>query len=378
MKQREPVRLWRRTPRPWHGMTVRPWLRLLARNRFAVSPGRLPMALAASTLSLANSAAAAAQRARYGRAIASADISPAPLFIVGHWRTGTTLLHELLALDPQFHCPTTYECMAPAHFLVTGRLATQHLGRLLPAHRPLDEMRLRFDLPQEDEFALAGLGALSPYHAWAFPRRAAAWEQWLDPRGFPAAERDCWQGSLRAFAGALAVSGTGRLVLKSPAHTTRLGLLTEMFPGARFIHAVRDPYEMIPSFLVAWRRMAAAVGLQTGCRADLDDALLRLGRSLYHRFDEDRAHLGPDHIVDVRYEDLAADPAAELGRIYRTLGLPHAERVPPLVAGYLTDLGDYRTNDHQASADLRRRITALWGEYARRYGYAADPPGGPA
>jgi hypothetical protein len=128
-------------------MTVRPWLRLLARNRCAVSPGRLPMAPAVSALSLGNSVAAAVQRARYGQAIAHAAIAPAPLFIVGHWRTGTTMLHELLALDPQFRCPTTYECTAPAHFLVIGGLVTRHLGGLLPAHRPLDEMRLRWDLP---------------------------------------------------------------------------------------------------------------------------------------------------------------------------------------------------------------------------------------
>ncbi|MFH1330999.1 MAG: sulfotransferase [Actinomycetota bacterium] len=99
MADREPARLWRRTPRPWHGMTPAVWLRLLACNRAAVSPGRLPMALAISALSLGNSAAGLLQRARYGRAIAGATVGPPPLFIIGHWRTGTTLLHELLALD---------------------------------------------------------------------------------------------------------------------------------------------------------------------------------------------------------------------------------------------------------------------------------------
>jgi hypothetical protein len=359
-------------------MTVRPWLRLLARHRCAVSPGRLPMALAVSALSLANSAAAAVQRARYGRAIAHAAITPAPLFIVGHWRTGTTMLHELLALDPQFRCPTTYECMAPAHFLVTGGLVTRHLGGLLPEHRPLDEMRLRWDLPQEDEFAIGNLGARTPYHAWAFPRQGIPGEQWLDPRGFPAAERERWQAALRSFAGALAVSGAGRLVLKSPTHTARLGPLAEMFPGAQFVHAVRDPYEMVPSLLVAWRRMAAAIGLQTGCRDDLADYLLRLGENLYRQFDEDRAGLEPGRIVDVRYEDLVRDPAAALDRLYQSFRLPHRDRIVPLVTRYLAAVGEYRTNEHTASPELRRRITGIWGGYAARYGYTVDLLTGPA
>jgi hypothetical protein len=359
-------------------MTVRPWLRLLARHRCAVSPGRLPMALAVSALSLGNSAAAAVQRARYGRAIAEAAIAPAPLFIVGHWRTGTTMLHELLALDPQFRCPTTYECMAPAHFLVTGGLVTRHLGGLLPPHRPLDNMRLRWALPQEDEFAIAALGGRTPYHAWAFPRQGVPGEQWLDPRGFPAEERERWQAAVRSFAGALAVSGGGRLVLKSPTHTARLGLLAEMFPDAQFIHAVRDPYEMVPSLVVAWRRMAAAVGLQTGCRDDLADYLLRLGGNLYRRFDQDRAGLDPDRIVDVRYEDLVRDPAAALDRLYLSLGLPHRDRIAPLVARYLAAVGDHRMNEHTASPELRRLITGLRGGYAARYGYAADPFAEPA
>jgi hypothetical protein len=174
------------------------------------------------------------------------------------------------------------------------------------------------------------------------------------------------------------VSGGGRLVLKSPAHTARLGLLAEMFPGAQFIHAVRDPYEMVPSLLVAWRRMAAAVGLQTGCRNDLADYLLRLGENLYRRFDQDRARLGPGRIVDVRYEDLVRDPAAALHALYQSLGLPHPDRIAPLVAGYLAAVGEYHTNEHPASPELRRRITGLWGEYAARHGYAVDPRTAPS
>ena len=81
-----------------------------------------------------------------------------PIFILGHWRTGTTLLHEFMIRDERFGYPTTYECMDPNHFLLTEGLFTRWLNFLVPTHRPMDNMKAGFDRPQEDEFALCMLG----------------------------------------------------------------------------------------------------------------------------------------------------------------------------------------------------------------------------
>jgi len=372
MAEKEAPGLWRRSPRPWHGMTPAVWWRLLARQRFRISPGRWPLALTITLVTSVNAVGAFLQRALRGEQIARIEIDPPPLFIIGHWRSGTTLLHELLSLDPQIHCPTTYQCMAPGHFLLTERALARRLGFLLPERRPLDDMRLGWDLPQEDEFALANLGALSPYHAWAFPRTSEDWEESLDPRSFPPGERERWQQALLTFLRAVTLSGPGRLALKSPPHTARLGLLAEMFPRACFVHAVRHPLTMVPSFLTAWRRMAAAVGLQNGERPDLDAALLRLGAGLYRRFAADRQGLEPGRMVEVRYEDLAADPAASLARVYRHLGLPNPPDLPRLVAAYRARVGPYRPARHQPSPAQCAAIAPQWAEYAARYGYSLD------
>ncbi|MBN2114694.1 MAG: sulfotransferase [Acidimicrobiia bacterium] len=374
MVDEEAPGLWRRTPRPWHGMTPAVWWRLLARHRFRISPGRWPLALTVTLVTAANAVPALLQRARRGEQIARTEIDPPPLFIIGHWRSGTTLLHELLSLDPQFRCPTTYQCMAPGHFLLTERALARRLGFLLPEHRPLDDMRLGWELPQEDEFALANLGALSPYHAWAFPRSSGDWEATLDPRSFPPAEREHWQQALLAFLQAVTLAGPGRLALKSPPHTARLGLLAEMFPRACFVHTVRHPLAMVPSYLTAWRRMAAAVGLQTGERPDLDGALLRLGAGLYRGFAADRRSLDPARMVEIRYEDLAADPAAQLARIYHHFGFPNTPDLAGLVAAYRARVGPYRPARHRPSPALCAAITPLWAEYAARYDYALGVP----
>ena len=367
-----PSRLPRRTPRPWYGMTARDWFRLLARNRFAVSPSRLPMAMGISVFSVLNSIAAAGQRLRYGRFERTAGLEAPPLFVVGHWRTGTTLLHELLALDDELHAPTTYQCMAPRHFLITQRLVSR-LGFLLPANRPVDEMRVGWSRPQEDEFALFNLGQPSPIEGWAFPRSRVAWDRNLDPADLTHEQRRHWEATYCRFLRSVALNDRRRLVLKSPGHTARVGTLARLFPGAFFVHIVRDPYVVHPSTVTAWRRLGYSFGLQTGHRDDLEEVIIRTHVEMYGHFERDRVLIDPAHIVDVRYEDLIADPVGTMRAVYRHLGLGGFNRIEPAIVEYFQEVAGYRTNEYRQSAPMRRCVTKHWREYARRYGYHLDP-----
>src|SRR5690606_26021376 len=110
--------------------------RFLARHGFRVSFTRLPRAIGMSFLSLGSSIPAFVQRRRHGAEIAAEPL-PAPVFIVGHWRSGTTYLHELLATDQRFIAPTSLECFATDHFLRWGR-ALRRLRFMMPKRRPMD------------------------------------------------------------------------------------------------------------------------------------------------------------------------------------------------------------------------------------------------
>src|SRR5215207_1921325 len=86
------------------GITLGDWLSLLRDNRFRVSPRYLPRAAAITWSSVTNSLVRWLEERRHGAAIDAAEV-PAPLFVLGHWRSGTTLLHDLLATDDRFACP---------------------------------------------------------------------------------------------------------------------------------------------------------------------------------------------------------------------------------------------------------------------------------
>ena len=130
-------------------MRLRDWWRLASRHHFDVHPTRWPMFCAVTSCALINSTLARLQHLFYSQKIAQTPIRPSPLFIIGHWRSGTTYLHELLSLDERYASPSTYQCFVPHHFL----LSQWWLSRLiwLPSRRPMDNVKLGWKQPQEDE-----------------------------------------------------------------------------------------------------------------------------------------------------------------------------------------------------------------------------------
>ena len=188
-----------RTPRFWHGMRTGLWWSLLARNGFRVSPRRLHLALGVSFFTPFNDLLGLIQHVAHGRRVENMPIEHEPVFILGHWRSGTTLMHELLVLDEQFASPSTYACFAPWHFLVTEKLMFKYGSALLPDKRPMDNMKAGWELPQEDEFALMNLGAPTPYLRIAFPKSDPPWMNFLDMRNIAPRDLAAWRRKFQWF-----------------------------------------------------------------------------------------------------------------------------------------------------------------------------------
>ena len=105
----------------WHGLTVGNWLRLLA-SRPPMHLSSLPRLASISALSVLNSWNELVETCLLGGRVSRQKIEHPPIFILGHWRSGTTLLHNLMTLDPQFTYPNLYHVIYPGHFLLTERV----------------------------------------------------------------------------------------------------------------------------------------------------------------------------------------------------------------------------------------------------------------
>jgi omega-hydroxy-beta-dihydromenaquinone-9 sulfotransferase len=355
--------------RLWHGMELSGWLRLLARNRFAVSPSRVPAALSITLVSAVNTALRGWQAVRFGSRAARVPITPDPVFIVGHWRTGTTLLHELLAMDPRHRCPTTYESLCPNHFLVSERFVRRWLWFILPRTRPMDNVRLSFDRPQEDEAALCNRGVPSPFATVAFPNRPPQCPRYASLEGLSEPELASWGHAFRSFMRLLLLKRPGQLVLKSPQHTFRLKILQRMFPQARFIHLVRDPYVVFPSTVHFWMRMCEVHGLQRPNLRQVQAWVFETLPAMYQELEEARKLIEPGRFYDLTYERLTADPVAAVRDIYEHFQWSDFAAVLPSLRKYSERAKRHKTNHYDLSPELRDEITRRWAPYIEKYGY---------
>ena len=361
------------SPRFWHGMPLGVWLGMVADNGFRISPSKLGLATTISAAAAFNSLAEPLSEARYRRRLGSPPETPAPLFILGHWRSGTTLLHELLMLDDRFCCPSTYQCFAPGHFLLTEDVLTRLLAWMMPSKRPMDNVAAGWARPQEDEFALANMGAPSPYRRMAFPATSSPQPVALDVTKLPPADLDRWRRTLTRFLARLAVRDARRPVLKSPPHTARLGVLAEMFPEARFLHVVRDPFVVFPSTIRLWRSLDDVQGLQVDRGEALERYVFACFDEMYAAFERDRARAG-GRLYELRYEDLVADPVGRMAEAYERLDLGGFAAVRPALEEQARSMKRYRTNTYEHDPRMVAEVARRWRPFIDRYGYALAEP----
>jgi hypothetical protein len=354
---------------PLQGMALGEWWALLRRHRFAIDLKRSPRALVQTALSAANSAGARLERLRFGRRIDATTVR-APLFILGHYHSGTTHLHNLLALDPQCAAPTFFQTLNPHTFLTTERLAAPLADRLIVRRRYEDEVALGAGVPSEDEFAVCALTGLSPYMAWCFPGDGTVYDRYLTFREARDGEVVRWGNALTMFLKKLTLRYGRPLVLKSPPHTARIRLLLGLFPDARFVHIRRDPYAVFRSTRHLIRAGQPLYHLREGPIQDSDDRILSVYTEMYDAYFEERGLIPEGRHCEVGFEDLERDPVGVVGSIYEALGLPGFDGQQPRPETYLGSIAGYRKNRHEElPEELRRRIADEWGRSFDEWGY---------
>jgi hypothetical protein len=356
-------------PRIWEGCDFFAWIRLLVRNRLAVDWPCVYIAVIVTFVSFCHTLGRFLQEAIHGRRVRKTRITHPPIFILGHWRTGTTLLHEFLIQDERHTYPNTYECFDPNDFLITEGWLSKLLRFLVPSRRPMDNMQAGFERPQEDEFALCMMGQPSPYLTIAFPNHPPQYQEFLDLENVSPAALARWKDALCTFLKRITFVRPLRLVLKSPPHTCRIKVLRDLFPGALFVHIVRDPYIVFPSTVNMWRTMYRMHGLQKPTGNGLEEYVLSTFEHMYDRFEKTRHLIDPGHFFEVRYEELIRDPVGQMRALYEHLHLGGFDAYLPRLEKYLASIKGYETNRYNLSDEQRARISKRWSRYIAQYGY---------
>lgn len=355
----------------WFGMRFSTLIRLFWRGRFSFTLNCIPDTLALFLWVPWNTPLRWISEWKYGKQAEQLPLDQPPIFVIGHWRSGTTLLHDLFSEDPNLAYPTTYECFFPHHFLLTEGTLDHVFKVLLPKKRPQDDVPVGFDRPQEEEFAMIMLGEGSPYNTMAWPRRGPAETEYLDFKGLPEKKKQSWARAFMWFYRRLKLKHGKTLVMKTPGNAARLKVLTKLFPEARFVFIARNPLDVFPSTVKLWRALYSTQGLHNPPNLEpwLDDYVLDTFERFTQAYEEDRHLISEDRLVEIRYEDLVKDPIASMRDIYRRLGLPKFEEAEGPMRATLSDRSDHRVSSYRLPKPIAKKVADRLGPFIDRYGY---------
>ena len=352
-----PLPLWWSLVREYGGVQPRYW------GRFA---GILAASAVTAPLRLA-------ERIRYGRQVARTEIREPPIFIQGFARSGTTHLHNLMAHDPGLGYVSTFHATAAPIFLISRGWLDRLIAGRLPSKRPMDNVAVSLDLPQEEELALAAASRLSSVHHISFPGRAREIVAKMGAMRLTEAEMREWTDSyLHVLRKATLASDGRRLVLKTPANLGLTDRLLRLFPGAKFVFVVRNPYVVFSSTMKLYRTVIPMYRLQDVDWDVIEASVFSNYVDMTRRYMRDRASIPRGNLIEVQFEDIEADALGVLERIYSALGLPGWERARKPVAEYLGTLSGYRKNRYRFDRSQIDKVDRQWGFAVREWGY--EPP----
>jgi omega-hydroxy-beta-dihydromenaquinone-9 sulfotransferase len=294
-----------------------------------------------------------------------------PVFILGHWRSGTTHLYNVMCKSGAWGYVPPLATGLPWDMFGIGKVFRPLLERALPEHRYIDKIPVTPESPQEDEIALANMTALSFYHGIYFP---AAFDEFLNRGvffdGCTPAEIAGWRSRFTYLLRKLSKLQDGRrLLIKNPVYTARLSMLREIFPRAKFIHIARNPYDVFQSMRNFYRKLFAEFALQSYAHVDIDETVFSVYERMMDALAADSAGLAPPDYVELRYEELDHDALSAIEAIYRSLDLPGFDAGRSAFETYIASVKKFEKNRFHYSEDDARKVEARLGRFIEQGRY---------
>lgn len=259
-----------------------------------------------------------------------------PIFVTGLPRTGSTLLHGLLAQDAANRVPMTWEVMysspppRQAGFATDPRIRKVErllawVDRLAPRFKTIHPVGAT--LPQECIAITAHAFASIEFHT---THNVPGYQRWLDKDDLKRAyvyHKKVLQHLQRHCS-------AERWVLKAPAHLYGLGALFDVYPDARIVHTHRDPMEVVGSIA------SHGVVLRAAFSDRVDAAAIASMWSEWwaegiRRALQFRAEAPAERFIDVSYLDLLRDPIDTVRRLYGQLEMPLTNETEAAMRGFL-------------------------------------------
>ena len=336
-----------------------------------IAPDRKTSYLLTKSICRILSPFAALQNRKYSKLLEEKPLENDPLFILGHWRSGTTFLHNIFAQDKHFGYTTTYQTVFPHYIMALQGFFKPVMKLVMPSKRPTDNMELAPDMPQEEEFALSNMTACNYYNFWFFPERMQEWcDRFLTFKDITDEELQEFGATFKKLVKiSLWNTGGTQYLSKNPPHTGRIKALSELFPRARYIYLIRNPYTVFESTRSFYLNTIKPLQFQAITDEEMEQNILRNYMELYRAYNEQKKSLPQGFLYEVRFEDIEKDALTITEDIYRKLNIPGWDESKPAIEKYILGKKGYKKNKYQYDQRTIQLVNEHWGEVLDEWGY---------
>ena len=302
------------------------------------------------------------ERILYGRKIRQVRLERDPVFILGHWRSGTTYLHQLMAANPDWHYLNFYRAGFPTSWLLHEKWfkpILQWVCTRLKFRIPyFNGIAMDFDFPCEEDTALINaFSSASAYWAYQFPRQARAHFQRRLFAPSPRIQAQ-WANDYMYLVKKLSLHHRGKqLVLKCPANTARIAQLLKLFPNSKFVYLHRTPEEVLRSHQKLWQENIRLFAFHSLPDEEIKEVVRETHHQLLTAFEAQKPLIPADRLVEVRYAQLKAQPQQTVEAIYAALSLEGLEDFQPILKAKVQELAGYREFTYAEEGALAEKVT---------------------
>ncbi|PWJ38567.1 sulfotransferase family protein [Sediminitomix flava] len=299
----------------------------------------------------------------YKNKISNLELEKEPVFLLGHWRSGTTHLHNIMCQDKQFAYVDTYQGVFPNIMFSGSKVFKPFMKAAMPKKRATDNVELGVNFPQEEEFAIGNMSPHSFYNFWYFPNDALEYYQkYLMFNDIKEEEYEEWKETYQKLVKkAILNTGGERFISKNPPHTSRVKELLDIYPNAKFVFLSRNPYTVFESTRKFFKGTLEGISLQEISDEKLEENILEIYKGIHQKYEAEK-HLIPEgNLVELRFEDFEKDQLGMLESIYDSLGLDGFQEARPDFQKYIGEKKGYKKNNYQYKQDTIEKVDKHWG-----------------
>ena len=142
-----------------------------------------------------------------------------------------------------------------------------------------------------------------------------------------------------------------------------------MFPNAKFIYLMRNPYTVFESTRSFFTNTIQPLKLEAYTDAQIEENILAIYRKLYDRYTADKHLIPQGNLVEVKFEDFEADALGMTQQIYSNLSLDGWDEAKPAIEQYVGSKRGYKKNKYQYAERTRQLVEQHWGDVLRQWDY---------